>query len=295
VATLFSPVELIRACLAAGLFWMSLYVIFAVIYHLLKVHERFGIFRTPEPDVHFRTLLQNWKVPLLWGVGFVLARSLFGLEVDGGLKLVFVVPKEFVWLSSPNLLTDLLYAIGAFYATDFVDYWMHRLHHRHDLLYSKFPFGHFVHHNCVYLNPMAVQSSPLVHLTAVGGFAMYALLLSQGLWLAAALVYTARGISNFGSHLGCDPLPGRSRLNHRVGGWIPWIPLHHQYHHLPYVKEGNYGNFTCLWDYVFGTVVPESVYHLEQGEPLPRVMERMRSGDAVMEKFLKGKTAWNLH
>ena len=83
------------------------------------------------------------------------------------------------------------------------------------------------------------------------------------------------------------------RLNHRLGGWIPWIPVHHQYHHLPFVTQGNYGNVTCLWDYVFGTMVPECVVHLETGRPTPEVAARVAAGDAEMAVYLKGKTAFN--
>jgi hypothetical protein len=45
---------------------------------------------------------------------------------------------------------------------------------------------------------------------------------------------------------------------------------------------------------VFGTVIPESVYHIENGKPLARVQDRMERGDEVMGKFLKGKTAFNI-
>jgi len=289
-----SLLPLALACVKAGLFWMSTYLIFSWIYHALEIHRKYGIFRAPEPQVHFRTLLLNWKVPFLWGIGITLMRTMMGMKIGAELDVVFELPEEFVVLRSPNLWTDLLYALVGFYLIDFFDYWMHRLHHTYNIFYSKFPFGHFVHHNCVYLNPMAVQSSPLVHLTAISGFGMYTLYLSQNLLLPLLIIHTFKIFSNYTSHLGCDPLPWLTRLNHRVGGWIPWIPVHHQYHHLPYVKDGNYGNFTCLWDYVFGTVIPESIYHIENGKPLARVQDRMDRGDEVMGKFLKGKTAFNL-
>lgn len=273
---------------------MAVFLACSILYHRLDIHRKFGIFQKPEPNIHFRTAMLNWKVPLLWGIGITLMRYMLGMPDLFDAQLAYIVPEQLVFLHSYNWQSDLLYSIAGFYTVDFIDYWMHRWHHSSNILFSKFPFAHFVHHNCVYLNPTSVASSPLFHLTALGGFVMHAFLLSQGLWKPLLIIFCVRTVSNLTSHLGCDPLPWLSKLNHKVGGWIPWIPLHHQYHHLPYVKDGNYGNFTCLWDYVFGTVIPESVYHIENSKPLPKVMDRMERGDEVMTKFLKGKTAFNI-
>jgi sterol desaturase/sphingolipid hydroxylase (fatty acid hydroxylase superfamily) len=158
------------------------------------------------------------------------------------------------------------------------------------VLYKKFPVGHFVHHNMVFVNPLSVVNSPLVHLAQLTGLTIYFLMLSQGLVVSVFLIHIAKTTTNFLSHLGCDPAPWLTRLNHCVGGWIPWIPLHHQYHHLPFVSRGNYGNVTCLWDYVFGTVIPESAYHIQHGRPQPEVAEHLVRIEEEMRRHLQGKT-----
>jgi sterol desaturase/sphingolipid hydroxylase (fatty acid hydroxylase superfamily) len=293
-----SALKLLQKCTTNGIKALVLYLIFFATYHYLGIHQKFGFFKAAEPQVHFVTALRNWKVPFLWGIGITLASYMIGVNVQvrpSSLpNLAWTLPESWVILQSPNLGTDILYAIVGFYAIDFTDYWAHRLNHRFQVLYGRFPFAHFVHHNCVYLNPLVVDSSPFIHLAAISGMVMYALLLSQGLVISVALLHAVKIFSNHMSHLGCDPFPWLSRLNHRVGGWIPWIPLHHQYHHLPFVQPGNYGNITCLWDYVFKTVIPESVYHLETGKALPIINTQMQNGETEMKTFLQGKTRFNL-
>ncbi|MGF1478603.1 MAG: sterol desaturase family protein [Cyanophyceae cyanobacterium] len=274
-----------------GCFFLCLYLLFFSAYTRLNIHERFGVFKTAEPTIHYQTALKNWKIPLMWGIGITLSSYFLGLKLGDQPKLVFTIPEQYVFLHSPNFLTDIIYAIVGFYAIDLTDYWAHRLNHRYRILYDRFPFAHFVHHNCVYLNPLVVASSPPVHLAALSGMLMYVLYLSQGLVTSVTLLHVVKVASNYLSHQGCDPLPWLSRLNHRVGGWIPWIPLHHQYHHLPFVQTGNYGNVTCLWDYVFNTVVPECIYHLETGKPTAEVAAKVRDRKKITE-FLTDKTCW---
>lgn len=289
---------LIRYCLINGVKWTILYLVFFFLYHRFNLHEKLGFFKTSEPESHYKTSLQNWKFPFLWGVGITISSYLIGLNLHtfpSGQRphWFFELPEQFIFLHSPNFKTDVLFAIVGFYLIDLTDYWAHRFNHV-KFFYKKFPFSHFVHHNCVYLNPLVVVSSPFVHFAALTGMLMYALLLSQGLVKSVAMIHVVKSFSNFFSHLGFDPLPWLSRINHRVGGWIPWIPLHHQYHHLPFVKPGNYGNVTCLWDYVFRTVVPESVHHIETGQPLPQIAAKMEQGEQEMRRFLKGKNRLSL-
>jgi sterol desaturase/sphingolipid hydroxylase (fatty acid hydroxylase superfamily) len=290
--------ELPVYCLFNGLKWTLLFFAFSSIYRVLKVHAKVGFFKSPEPAIHYQTSLMNWKIPFLWGIGITLCSYATGLNLyklaPGVHPAVnFSLPEQFVFLHSPTIWTDILYAIVGFYLIDLTDYWAHRLNHR-PYFYNKFPFSHFVHHNCVYVNPLVVASSPFIHLAAITGILMYVLMLSQGLVASVAMLHVVKVTSNFLSHLGWDPLPWLTRLNHKVGGWIPWIPLHHQYHHLPFVSVGNFGNVTCLWDYVFKTLVPECKYHLETGAPLPEVAAMMAQGDQEMERYLKGKTRFNL-
>jgi sterol desaturase/sphingolipid hydroxylase (fatty acid hydroxylase superfamily) len=49
-----------------------------------------------------------------------------------------------------------------------------------------------------------------------------------------------------------------------------------QYHHIPFVKGGNFGNTTVFRDYVYGTIIPESIEHIETGKMPEKVCVRPR-------------------
>jgi sterol desaturase/sphingolipid hydroxylase (fatty acid hydroxylase superfamily) len=275
------------------------YVLFTVAFYVFDIHGKFGILRKSQPRVHFVTSLKTTWIPFLWGIGLIVSTTLLGvdpgeLRMEDSPLISLTLPEPWVVVHSPNIYTDVALAVVGFYLVDLGDWTAHRVNHYFDVLYKKFPVGHWVHHNQVFVNPLAVFHSPLVHLAQLSGLFVYLLLLSQGLVVSVFLIHVVKTISNFSSHLGCDPLPWLTRLNHRVGGWIPWIPVHHQYHHLPFASEGNYGNVTCLWDYVFGTVVPESVHHIEHGEPTPEIAARLDDIEAEMSTFLADKTGLSI-
>ena len=285
--------QLAYSCIKIGSFWTLVYLAFFWVYHTFNIHEKFGIFGVQEPQFHYLTALKNWKVPFLWGVGIGLFSALLGLRFNGAPSLVYTIPDRFIFLRSPNLFTDIVFAIIGFYLLDLANYLAHRLNHKYPLLYKKYPVAHFVHHSCIYLNPMVVNSSPLIHLAGWSGMLVYFVFLSQNLVLPVAIIHIVRTFSGWISHLGCDPLPWLTRLNHRVGGWIPWIPLHHQYHHLLVGGYGNYGNVTCLWDYVFGTVLPDCVHNIETGKPKPEILAAVQDQTAIAD-FLQDKLSLNL-
>jgi len=106
---------------------------------------------------------------------------------------------------------------------------------------------------------------------------------------------------NWTQHLGCDPFPWLTKFNHLYCyGALPWIPLYHSYHHNPFIPTGNFGNTTVLFDYVFDTVQPESVYHIMHGEPEPKVA-RWFVDEGKLDRVLDGmlnsgeKNAMDLH
>jgi sterol desaturase/sphingolipid hydroxylase (fatty acid hydroxylase superfamily) len=290
---------LARESITLGIKCTFFYLIFCMVFFRADIHRRFGFFRTAQPRVHFITSLKTWWVPFLWGMGLSITMRAFGIDpgtlrMEGSPLVSLKLPDEYVFVHSPNIYTHVLFAVIGFYLVDLADWSAHRVNHYYDVLYKKFPVGHYVHHNHVFVNPLVVVHSPVVHLAQLSGFTVYLLMLSQGLVVSVFLLHIVKIVSNFLSHLGCDPLPWLTRLNHRVGGWIPWIPLHHQYHHLPFATEGNYGNVTCLWDYVFGTVVPESVYHIKNGHATPEIQARMANVEAEMTTYLAGKTGLSM-
>jgi sterol desaturase/sphingolipid hydroxylase (fatty acid hydroxylase superfamily) len=115
--------------------------------------------------------------------------------------------------------------------------------------------------------------SPLIHLASIATWIPIVLMGITGLHHASIITF---GLSTFPSmtqHLGFDPLPWLTRANHYYFyGALPWIPLYHSYHHNPFIKTGNFGNSTVLFDYLFGTVQPESIYHIENGCMMPKVI-----------------------
>jgi len=280
----------------AQLALLAVLAIFA--FHYFDVHRRWGIFKAGEPESHYWTSMRNWKHPFLWGVGLTVLYFMLTLDGEsvrfgGHPQLLTQLPDAFIFLHSPSIWTDLAYALIGFYIVDLVDYLAHRFNHFHPVLYNRFPFAHFVHHNVVYVNPMSLAVSPFVHFASITGFTMYVILLSQGLLLPMFLIHVLKVAANMLSHLGCDPFPWLSRLNFRVGGWIPWIPLHHQYHHVPSIK-GNFGNLTSLWDHVFGTLAPEYVTHVTTGKPDPRIERMMSNHNGSIDRLMAGKTRFNL-
>lgn len=297
-------IHLLILCLVNGVFWTAFYLAIFALYHRFKIHEKYGIFRTAEPESHFQAALKNWKIPFLWGMGSTLVFAMFGMQSGPGSyigmkpELAFDVPSQFVFIHSHSLWTEILFGIICFYMVDLGDYLMHRMGHHYPFMYKKFPFAHFVHHNWSFINPLVVVSSPFIHPVTISASFVYLLFLSQGFLKAVLIAHGVKMFANFASHLGCDPLPWLTKLNHKVGGWIPWIPLYHQYHHLHFTKQGNFGNLTCLWDYVFGTLIPESVYHIENGEPTPEIAARMNKPPERMEaeisRYLKGRMGLNL-
>ena len=290
---------LARDALVFGAKCTVIYLVFCGVFYGLDVHRRFGVLKTAQPRVHFVTSLKTWWIPFTWAIGLTISIAALGvdpkqLSLEDSPLLSLTLPEPYVIVRSPNMVTHALFAIVGLYLVDLGDWTAHWINHRYDVLYKKFPVGHFVHHNQVFVHPVVVFHSPIVHLAQLSGLLVYLLLLSQGLVASVLMLHIVKISSNFSSHLGCDPLPWLTRLNHRVGGWIPWIPVHHQYHHLPFVSEGNYGNVTCLWDYVFGTVIPESAYHIEHGHPTPEVQAKLDDAEVEMAEFLRDKTGLSL-
>lgn len=108
----------------------------------------------------------------------------------------------------------------------------------------------------------------------------------MGLHRASIICWSICILPNVTQHLGFDPLPWLTRINHYYFyGALPWIPLYHSYHHNPFIKTGNFGNTTVLFDYIYDTVQPECIYHIENNKPLAKVLERFEDAEKL-EKVL---------
>ena len=141
-----------------------------------------------------------------------------------------------------------------------------------------FLFADASHHNQLFVNPLTTFMSPLLHLASWATWIPVFLLGSQGLHRASIITYHITMLPNVTQHLGFDPFPWLTRWNHYYFyGALPWIPLYHAYHHNPFIKTGNFGNTTVLFDYVFNSVQPESIYHIENGHMLEKVRSMVYS------------------
>lgn len=193
--------------------------------------------------------------------------------------------KKFLFSSSK--FQDFLYAFVCFYVIDALRYWAHRVGH-YSFFYKTFPFSHAHHHNQIFVNPFTTAMSPILHLASYATYAPIFLLGVNGLHRASIMCWVALMIPTATQHLGFDALPFVTRWNHYYFyGALPWIPLYHMYHHNPYVKAGNFGNSSMFWDYLHGTVSPETVYHIENGHPPEKVMNRFKD----MQKLEQSLTA----
>lgn len=119
--------------------------------------------------------------------------------------------------------------------------------------------------------------SPLVHFASFATFLPVVALGMLGLHKASAIAYGITMLPNVTQHLGFDPFPWLTRANHYYFyGALPWIPLYHSYHHNPFIAAGNFGNTTVLFDYVYGTLQPECIYHIENGEMMEKMKNRFK-------------------
>jgi sterol desaturase/sphingolipid hydroxylase (fatty acid hydroxylase superfamily) len=261
------------------------------IWNWLDVHKRWGPWGVSEPKSHFNfVMLTSWIV-LLYTLGDFARIDFYGLDLTGAFKngriLSWELPEKYHFIKSNSVAEDWFWGLLCFYWMDFMRYWAHRLGHESTFLYKTFPFSHAHHHNQIFLNPLVYKMSPILHLAAVGSYVPAILMGAIGLHRASTIAWACTVFPTITQHLGFDPLPFITRANHYYFfGAIPWIPLYHCYHHNPFVKDGCYGNTTVLFDYIFGTVQPECVYHIENGRPMEKIRERMQDPEKL-DKILQ--------
>lgn len=260
-------------------------------YRVFDVHRRFGFFGVSEPDAHFIFQLKNVWVVLSWLMTTYWTSVLLGVKPEP----IWYYAEKLDWMrwSFPEWMTlehetpfqKYAVAVIVFYTIDFCRYWTHRIGHM-QFFYRTFPFAHAQHHNQVFLHPWSFAYQPFFHTTLWATLVPSIIFWGFGFKQATLLGNAVSLFPNLNQHLGFDPLPWVTKLNHYYFyGALPWLPLYHQYHHLPYTKRGNYGNITMLWDYLFQTLIPDSIEHIETGKMPERILERFRDPKKLEAEF----------
>lgn len=271
------------------------------IWYYTDIHKRFGVWKTSEPRTHFVFTLKTMWIVFLYMLGKYATEKLLWIKATTfEFMVLFQITEEHIGPRLASLIRcpennpvwkDALLAVIIFYLLDLGRYLGHRIGHAEAVWYRRFPWAHAHHHNQVFMDPLLNFMSPYVHFAAIGTYVPCAFFAMFGYERASLWAWIASIFPTLTQHMGMDPLPWLTRINHYYCyGALPWISLYHSYHHLHIVKSGNFGNTTCLWDYVFGTVTPESIYHIEHGEPTPRIKKFFADQEKLERHFVK-----NLH
>jgi len=270
--------------------WLFLPVAFystQFIWYFVDIHKRLGPWEQSEPKSHFVFAVKTFWVLFLFKLGNIVLGSVFGMDTEKYTDRIvkWELSPEHKFLFSNSRTQDILYALAAFYMIDFLRYWAHRIGH-FSFFYKTFPFSHAHHHNQIFVNPYTTAMSPMFHLSTVGTYIPILLIGANGLHQASIMCWAMTMFPTATQHLGFDPLPFVTRWNHYYFfGALPWIPLYHMYHHNPFVKASNFGNSTMFWDYLHGTVAPETVYHIENGRAMDKVLEKFKDLKELDQKL----------
>ena len=177
---------------------------------------------------HFAVyLLITWWCVLPW-LGFVREHvGLWQVPADGA----------WAWLACVLLM-------------DFLAYGLHRTQHTLRLFW----LGHSVHHSATGFNyTVGPRMGVLDNLERIPFFSVAAVLGFQGEMIV--LSYALIELWSFWTHT--EMLPAW-----RFGGLSRWFntPSHHRVHHgrNPIYLDRNFGEFTMIWDHLFGTWQPET-------------------------------------
>eukprot|EP01031_Cornospumella_fuschlensis_P034850 gene34850-42202_t len=273
---------------------LAFYTSMHTLWNFLDIHKRYGPWKCSEPKSHYNFAIKSVWIVGLYAIGNEMIE--YVLSIAESKKVVFTLwelADEYKIFSSKNFGQDIAWAIGCFYFSDFLRYWAHRIGHW-AFFYKTFPFSHAHHHNQLFINPLTTIMSPMLHLASWASYLPCFLLGIYGLQRAAIIAWGALVFPSVTQHLGFDPFPWLTRINHYYFcGALPWIPLYHSYHHNPFIKSGNFGNSSVLFDYLFDTVQPESIYHIEHGVPPPELQERFKDqeklGKLLHSGFYAGK------
>jgi sterol desaturase/sphingolipid hydroxylase (fatty acid hydroxylase superfamily) len=265
---------------------LALFMILQIGFWVTDYHRRWGFFKVSEPPSHFWFAMRNFWIVPTWALGMYWYAAILGIGPDPTYKYDpdnhfshmpwDIVPKEYK-LEVESTAARVFWTVIIFYISDFTRYWAHRLGHM-QFFYRTFPMSHAVHHNQVFVHPLLIGSSPFWHFTNFATVTPMVFFWAIGLRHSAVWAALLQIPCNISQHLGSDPFPWVSKASHRYFyGALPWVAVYHQYHHIPWVPRGNFGNTTALWDYVHGTIIPESIEHIETGKVPKHVQDRFNS------------------
>jgi len=270
---------------------LIIWAFFTFVYWAFDIHKRFGFFGVREPRSHFWFQIKSVWVVASWALGTYWWAMMVGIKPSQPyshiktLDWMYWEMPEWVRVENEPGYSKYVGGVALLYIIDFTRYWAHRIGHW-QFFYRTFPFAHAQHHNTVWLNPWTLAYSPFFHLANWAAITPMVIFWSLGLKQATIYGSILLMFPNLNQHLGFDPLPWVTRLNHYYCyGLIPWIPVYHQYHHLPYVKRGNYGNLTAFWDYFYGTLIPECIEHIETGKMPERILEKFKDPKQLEVEF----------
>jgi sterol desaturase/sphingolipid hydroxylase (fatty acid hydroxylase superfamily) len=186
---------------------------------------------------------RNFRTDVLYGLLYT--GGIYNVLVYGPLiaVLALIVP------ASQFHLLDHLPAVAGFFAywliTDFAGYWIHRLYHSSDFLWTF----HKVHHAQTELTYVTSFRNHVVE-QFVSNVIMFvpAMLLGVPVWYWGP-VFLMQNLFEGVQH---------SDLKWRYGFLYPIIvsPVFHSIHHSPERArhDSNYGKILSIWDYLFGTM-----------------------------------------
>lgn len=247
----------------------------------LDIHRRFGPWKCSEPISHLKFSFESVWIVALFTLGNEVVEYLLDIDPVKKIRFTNTDYSGHGVAVEPNLARDVVFAVLGFYSVDFLRYWAHRVGHW-AFFYYTFPFVHGHHHNQLFVNPMTFVMSPMLHLASWATYFPCWWLAYNNYQNAALICWSIVAFSNVTQHLGFDPCPMVTRWNHYYfSGALPWVPIYHMYHHNPFVRAGNFGNTTVLFDYLFDTVIPECAHHIETGSPPEWLAEKFRDPEKL--------------
>ena len=255
------------------------------------------IYLHPSHIIDLKLFVVGRVFALIGIFNFVIISTLGAVAMIGVLSVAFrteITSGE--WSLPVMLMFTALFTV----ATDFANYWQHRIQHEHPALW---PF-HAVHHSAEVMTPVTVYRQHPVSDLIAGLFHSFALGLMSGVAIFA--VSDSISVADIGGAnlmvVFFNVIGNNLRHSHVWISYGPVIehvfssPAQHQIHHsrAPEHLNKNYGEIFSLWDWMFGTLyIPagreQLVFGLadSDGRPIAQPHDSLRKAlaDPLRESF----------